>query len=324
MGGCGGDDDEPRRPGAATRAELQWVEAYADWSHDFLSEYERSAIRVGATRDPKHLEFALECVVGLREQVGPPPTRRLGQPWRLTAEACAFFRGWRENQIDVVGEDDPGEELFEAEANLQRASEHLELAQQALLRLVGDGRPIPVRRGPSGESHIAPPYGRAAAVVSHHEVEARCWSEDDWGEVVRVVAALDPEHYVDYAGLASPGEERVSLAPEVCDGLATLVYSESRPGEGAELHDVAFGVQTLAHEAVHVRAPGLSEAEVECAALQEVRRTARALGATRDYADRLAEFVWERIYPENSPEYFTRACRDGGPLDANPASPVWP
>jgi hypothetical protein len=71
-------------------------------------------------------------------------------------------------------------------------------------------------------------------------------------------------------------------------------------------------------------APGLSEAEVECAALQEVRRTARALGATQAYANRLADFVWEQIYPKNSPEYFTRACRDGGPLDVNSESSVWP
>ena len=264
------------------------------------------------------------CAGSFEREVGAPPTRRLEGVRTLAIRACTEFHSWGEN-LRASLDGDPGDDVFAAESHAQRAEESLGRAAAHLNRLIGDGRPLPVRRRPTPESHIAPPYGRAGGVVSHREdLEARCWSEDDWGEVVRVVSALDPQHYVDYAGIASPGDERVSLAPEVCAGLALLVYTQRRPTDDESVADLAFAVETLAHESVHVRAPGLSEAEVECAALQEVRRTAVALGATAEYAKRLAEAAWTDVYPQGTPEYFTEACRDGGPLDANPGSSVWP
>jgi hypothetical protein len=331
--GCGGDGgDGDSRPGATSRTELQWVEAYADWGRDLSRGLDRvvrayqpvySGAEV-ADEVEEALEVALACAGDFRDEVGKPPTPRLEPVHALTVDACAELRAWRERVLDSL-EGDPSDHVLVADAHGSQAEQLLARAAEALRGLAGDGRPLPVHGRPTPESHIAPPYSRAAAVVSYREdVEARCWSEDDWSEVVRVMSALDPGHHVDYAGLASPGDARISLAPDICVDLALLAYTDRRPTDGDDLYDLAAAVLTLAHEAMHVRAPALSEAAVNCAALQEVRRTARALGASTAYAALLAEAAWEDVYPDEPSEYVTEACRDGGPLDADPGSTTWP
>ena len=330
--GCGGDDESGGRPGATSRSELQWVEAYADWGRDLSRDWDRvvqayqplfGGADVAAEVEDA-LDVALACARDLREEHGKPPSARLERAFELTVDACAELRAWRERVLDSL-EGDPSDHLLAAEAHGSQAEQLLARAAEALRALTGDGRPLPVRSRPTPESHIAPPYSRAAAVVSYRDdLEVRCWSEDDWSEVVRVVSALDSEDYLDYAGLASPGEARISLAPDICVDLALLAYTDRRPTAEDDLYDLAAAVLTLAHEAMHVRAPALNEAAVNCAALQEVGRTARALGASRAYAARLARVAWQEVYPDEPSEYVTAACRDGGPLDADPRSAAWP
>jgi hypothetical protein len=83
-------------------------------------------------------------------------------------------------------------------------------------------------------------------------------------------------------------------------------------------------VWTLAHEAHHL-AGEANEAVTDCRALQSIAGTATALGATAEFARDVADYAW-RLYPEvrGGTEYFTTACRNGGPLDLHPESPVWP
>jgi hypothetical protein len=58
--------------------------------------------------------------------------------------------------------------------------------------------------------------------------------------------------------------------------------------------------------------------------MQLSRDAAIALGATKAYADRLADAAWRSRYPSLPSEYRSSACRDGGPLDLFPDSAVWP
>ena len=86
---------------------------------------------------------------------------------------------------------------------------------------------------------------------------------------------------------------------------------------------VAWAVNTLAHEAFHMRGY-LDEGVTECYAMQTLAATARRLGATPEQARNLAV-----LYAQSSPElkpvqYNAPGCADEGPLDLRPDDPVWP
>jgi hypothetical protein len=80
----------------------------------------------------------------------------------------------------------------------------------------------------------------------------------------------------------------------------------------------------LAHEVGHLRAPGATEAEVECRAVQEARGVARSLGASAAEADRLVRTYWRDVYPRIDSLYHSTQCHPGGYLDLDPANPRWP
>jgi hypothetical protein len=127
----------------------------------------------------------------------------------------------------------------------------------------------------------------------------------------------------DLAGFAH-GVNRASIAPDQCRRLARLVYDHRTPGADGSLYYLADAVELVAHETEHLVSAGGSEAVTECYGMQDVRRLARALGASASYAAKLAEVYWKVVYPENEPDYRTSDCRNGGPLDARPASDLWP
>jgi hypothetical protein len=103
-----------------------------------------------------------------------------------------------------------------------------------------------------------------------------------------------------------------------------LIYRRERPEQGVALGMTAASVGVLAHEAGHLREVDMSEAETECFAVQKVRELAPILGTSTSYADLLARVYWEYVYPTEPADYRTGACRNGGPLDLNPRSDVWP
>lgn len=89
------------------------------------------------------------------------------------------------------------------------------------------------------------------------------------------------------------------------------------------LADVAVAVNVLSHEAWHL-AGERDESVAQCYALQSNEDTAIRLGATPAEARAIADFVVRRVHPVLPPEYKTTACRDGGPLDRDPARSGWP
>ena len=87
--------------------------------------------------------------------------------------------------------------------------------------------------------------------------------------------------------------------------------------------EVAWSVNTLAHEAYHL-AGARNEAQTQCYALQAIDFVARRLGASSAQARALAVFSFDQLPGRMPPEYSSAQCRDGGRFDLRPADPVWP
>jgi hypothetical protein len=127
----------------------------------------------------------------------------------------------------------------------------------------------------------------------------------------------------DTVGFTGFGDQRVNLAAEICGGLVALAYEESRPTRGFERLKIAAGVSILMHEAHH--ADGVfNEALAECLGVQDIRSAAQRLGADEHYAGEIAVAYWEELYPRLPASYRSRECTDGGRLDQQPNSSVWP
>jgi hypothetical protein len=90
-----------------------------------------------------------------------------------------------------------------------------------------------------------------------------------------------------------------------------------------EVEQTAISVNVLTHEAYHL-AGTRSESVVQCYAMQRNAEAARQLGASPEQAEAVARFVYAHVYPSLPREYRTSDCRDGGPYDLRPRSPVWP
>ncbi len=89
------------------------------------------------------------------------------------------------------------------------------------------------------------------------------------------------------------------------------------------VEDAAVAVNVLSHEAWHL-AGERNESVAQCYALQSNEETAIRLGATPAEARAIADFIVRRVQPVLPPEYKTTECRDGGPLDLEPARTGWP
>jgi hypothetical protein len=91
-----------------------------------------------------------------------------------------------------------------------------------------------------------------------------------------------------------------------------------------EYSNYAIALLTVAHEPFHL-AGDRNEATVNCHGLQRISLYAEALGDTPDDAEQIARFVQQYVIPGQPAQYQLPAeCRDGGELDLDPASPVWP
>lgn len=104
-----------------------------------------------------------------------------------------------------------------------------------------------------------------------------------------------------------------------------LVQVPARPthGDCADLFQTLWALDVVGHEAVHITGQ-LDEGLTECYAMQRFAQAAEHFGATPNFARRLASIFWRRIYPLVSPAYRRSDCVNGGPLDINPTSDVWP
>jgi hypothetical protein len=283
--------------------ENQWLGRYALWVTD---------LRVALVHADRP---ALEgCANTLDRELGEPPASLRTAEAVLTRACHRFADGARLH--------DRRRSFLEWSqgARLVWAANRRLPTRQAMERL-----PLPAGRGPVAESRVEPFFTEVARDIAAPVGEVRCWSRADWAELQKETFGRDH----DLAGFASPGFQRVNLAWDICDSLAELAYTKERP-TGIEELKLAFAVTTLMHESGHLNesgdfyGAGANEPLAECWGLQHIRQAAMRLGATRAYADELAERYWTEVYPTRPAGYRSKKCRDGGAYDIRKDSSVWP
>jgi hypothetical protein len=297
-GGSAGDEpSKPRVPSLPNAQEVAWFRQMAAFANAVSNLSEQAAAPGGA----KAKAALRDCGPIFRSSVGPAPTRRQRAAARTVLDAC----------------DDFGRGDLAAGGRTLSAS-------GARIFLRSDGRSLPRRGGVTQASRVEPRFSRVAAALSGVPgTVVRCWSLPDWVALIEERGAYTGG-VVDLRadGFVSEGT-RVNLAPRMCERLVRFVYEGRRPARGKVKLQLANTVLTLGHETVHV-APGGDEAVATCFGLQRMRRAGVLLGAPRAYADSLAELAWSGLYPYGLKKYHSPECRDGGKLDLNPNSAVWP
>jgi hypothetical protein len=304
---CGGMKSAAKPPptttGAAPATEDQWLGHYAIWVTD---------LRVALLHEDRDA-LAL-CGATLAEKLGdaPGPVRKAK---RILGRACERFAA--------------GAETGDENRAFREWSQGVLLVHDANSRLshpqATERLPLPVGRGIREESRVEPLFTRVANALAAPAAEVRCWSRTDWPKLQKETFGRD----LNLAGFASPQYKRANLAWDICDGLATIAYTDRRP-TGSEELEIAFAVTTLMHEAGHLNesgdffGAGQNEPLAECWGLQHIRQAARRLGASTAYADELAGRYWTEVYPTRPAGYRTKKCRDGGAYDVRTESSIWP
>jgi hypothetical protein len=165
-------------------------------------------------------------------------------------------------------------------------------------------------------------YSRIASKLAHKHVDAHCWSFGDWASLNAEVNALYHHGTERAAGFANIGADSIELDPYTCTTLALLQARALDNDYRQYALSFAESVDTLAHEATHARGID-NEAETECYAIQLVPQTSALLDLPPKIGRLFANAMWH-AYPHEPKGYATTRCRDGGPLDLHPRSPVWP
>ena len=110
------------------------------------------------------------------------------------------------------------------------------------------------------------------------------------------------------------------LDEETCSELDRFAEGKTRHGEEAE---IARALHVLAHESSHL-AGVRDEAAADCYGLQRTAFVAENLGADPVQARRLARLALAERAITAPTDYRSSECHDGGALDLDRASTVWP
>lgn len=85
-----------------------------------------------------------------------------------------------------------------------------------------------------------------------------------------------------------------------------------------------IGIHVLVHEAGHIGG-NKDEASTECSAMQKFTLAAVKLGATPDEARSMVDRYYNEVYKLNADDRYTSPdCVNGGKMDLNPKSDVFP
>jgi hypothetical protein len=193
-----------------------------------------------------------------------------------------------------------------------------------------DSQPLPSIAAVSTASHIDPRISAAVAQLVGHPIIVRCLSRDDWtklsGEVLAWVGSnTTGGEYGATGAFTSLDDERISVSPDICNLVAKFAYQHYFPITQARQFDLAQAVAILAHESQHA-ADHAEEYVAECYGEQLISRLARTLRSSVKAANArlLANMMWRYRYPALPSAYRSSDCVDGGSLDLNRASTIWP
>jgi len=264
------------------------------------------------------------CERRLLRQVGEPAAARYRPGYDLLLKGCQATEhiALRLKRAISTGKSLP---INVVRAESDKSTRFFRRGSLSLEHSLRANRELPMTSGSRAESKIEPRLSRFASRLVVHKptgIEVRCWSVREWPFVRKEWGAYIGT--ADLLGFVHGVRPRTSLAPKVCRELARLVYRRDRPTAGLDLLKMADAVRVLAHESEHIRNIQGSEATTECHGIQHMRQLARLMSAGKSYADLLATTYWTDLYSLNLPDYRTKACRDGGPLDLRPGSGTWP
>ena len=110
------------------------------------------------------------------------------------------------------------------------------------------------------------------------------------------------------------------LDEETCSELERFAEGKSSVAEDGR---VARAMHVLAHESSHL-AGIRDEAAADCYGLQRTAFVAENLGADPAKAERLARLAVAERAVTAPADYRSSECHDGGALDLDPGSSVWP
>jgi hypothetical protein len=328
---CGGSLHADPAGSVLQATESGWVRNYALWQHELYrdtndAETLRRAVLAGETSSRPRLRRVVVRLEGCARRylrdVGLPPSERLREGALLALRACAGFARGERLELDALS-GPPSDKLIEGGDAVAKGSEAFIEANKSLDAALVWNKHLPKTGGVTAQSRIEPLFSRVASTVAQRPLEIRCWSSRDWSNVLAEFRVWAPGRF-DPAGFVPDFDlGRANLDPWTCRHLDALAYRHAHPRGGEAQLDLAYAVQILSHETQHLVSPG-TEAETECYGMQALTRVARSLGASAAYARVLARRFWEDGYALNTPAYKTKLCRNGGPLDAHPASNVWP
>lgn len=322
-GGGGGHSSAESAPAKQAQQPAQrdiaWLGRLHRWEVGLTRHMGAStASAAGQQRLQHDLRRVASCRETLRSEVGKARTPRYDSAIRLLTHACKLLRRWALRALD-------SQSLSKASDKLGEASALFTLAHDDLEATFLSRRELPTIRGRSKLSRIEPRLsgvaGKLVNDAAESGVEVHCWSNRQWGVVKAEWEAYSGR--ADLAGFARPLRE-IHLAPRACATLIDFLYRDRRPSSGGAFVRTAEAIGLLAHESQHLIDDQGSEAETECRGMQNIRHTARVLGANASYANLVARFYSSQLYPLMPPSYRTSACRDGGSLDANRGSTTWP
>ena len=182
---------------------------------------------------------------------------------------------------------------------------------------------IHVNRGDAARNER---YAEIASEIAGRPVSVRC--PGFWKKLVDV----SPNEGTVLVEGGAVGDV-TDLSLEICDALDDVVAGDAgtalecltAPADDCRrpLDAVAFGIEALTHESLHLRGI-LDEARTECYALQTSARTGVRLGLTPAQAAAVNAYYLARLYPLLPAAYQSGECRPGGPLDLHPETPAWP
>jgi hypothetical protein len=319
----------------ASPGELRWLGSYVRWWRGMSRDLRQVAVaseailagEVQESGDGEELRESLDrlrqCETEFSRRIRYPKTERLRRLHALLTDACFAVEGGAANGARILVHGAEAELVEQWRGEWDDAAGLMDEAFRRISAYDPSYARLPLQGGLSTVSRIEPRFGRAALNAAGKRVRVRCWSEEDWPRMVKRVRTFSAgEVTIQHVGFATVGAADLNLAPEICEWLMLLRYTDERP-TGIGRVAIAVSVGTLAHESQHTR--GVAEEDLaECYGMQLVRKTARALGAEAGYARALAKVYWEQVYKRAPPAYRSRDCRNGGAFDLRPASASWP
>lgn len=277
-----------REPWVSERErEREWIRGYVEWRAAVEAE-----IIDGTLDEP--------CAVSLDRRAGSAPTERTRAARRAAVDACVELR----NTVEVD--------------ELTIALEYWEDRHVGIAGDLWDG--LAVSASPTSTPGLA---ARVAPIAGPRRPQVLCWPEDGWRDLQAEYQLLQRDEFW-LAGYADPQRSQIHLDPAACAPLRRFFGTSYTPFGNDQSFQLAEALVVLAHEAEHLRSPQASEAEVECVALQRVRGLVTAAGRSSAYAEEIAGLAFDASYPLQDVDYRTSECVDGGPLDLNPDTDLWP